>query len=90
MYKHFYYEGSNIFPGTHYLHCPLFFPLVIIQYFYSDYTIHVITILIVIERKYRLWYRHTGEPEIEDLSDGSSSMAMEDKIKTTTRDIGNS
>ena len=25
--------------------------------------------MFIIERKYRLWYRHTGQPEIDDIPD---------------------
>ena len=41
----------------------------------------------ITERKYRLWYRHTGEPEIEDIPDYCTFKDIKDDSEII-RDIG--
>ena len=43
---------------------------------------------IVIERKYRLWYRHTGQPEIDDIPYDCTFKDIEYN-REIIRDIGN-
>ena len=44
--------------------------------------------MFIIERESRLWYRHTGEPEIDDIPEYCTFKYIEDDSEII-RDIGN-